>query len=51
MSLLYCNKSSGKVCKHDNLLVLHPELCQEWDYERNAKGPQKYAPGSSSKVW
>lgn len=45
----YCiNK---KLCPHNNLLVVHPDLCKEWDYKRNEKGPENYAPGSNKKVW
>lgn len=43
--------SHRNLCPHNNLKALHPDICQEWDYERNAKGPDEYAPGSSKKVW
>jgi glutaredoxin len=45
----YC--SNQKLCKHNNLLALFPELCEEWDYERNKKGPEEYSKGFCKKVW
>lgn len=45
----YCiNK---KLCIHNNLFATYPDLCKEWDYGRNIKGPESYAPGSNIKVW
>ncbi len=35
--------------KRDATLTLaeaHPEIAAEWDYERNPRGPEEYAPGS-----
>jgi len=40
-----------KLCEHNNLLAIHPDLCKEWDYERNEKGTKNYAPGTNQKVW
>jgi len=34
-----------------NLKELYLELVKEWDYEKNAKGPEKYTPYSDQKVW
>jgi hypothetical protein len=54
------NKNSGcpfctgkKVNDKNNLLVTHPQICLEWDYEKNIKGPENYTAGSGSrsKVW
>src|SRR5436853_304422 len=39
------------VCPHNNLLVFHPEICNEWDYSRNEMGPTQYSSGSSAEVW
>src|SRR5437016_11695418 len=43
------------VCPHNNLFVLYPELCKEWDYEKNdqnnIKHPSLYSPGSAVRVW
>ncbi len=44
----YC--VNRKACPHNNLLVLYPDLCKEWDYERNIKTPDCYVPGSNEKV-
>lgn len=38
------------LCPHRNLLILHPELSEEWNYEENEKGPQDYTPGSKKVV-
>src|SRR5690606_11218354 len=35
----------------ESLAYTHPELCEEWDYEKNDKGPEKYTAKSSEKVW
>ena len=45
----FCN--SGKVCPCNNLTVTHPELCKEWDYERNGNlRPENFAKSSARKV-
>jgi DNA-directed RNA polymerase subunit RPC12/RpoP len=51
---LGCPFCSGKKTNHNNnLLVTHPEICAEWDFVKNEKGPQNYTAGSGSryKVW
>ena len=45
----YCNNDI--TCVHNNLFVLHPELCKEWDYQNNLKSPHEYQAGSKTKVW
>jgi|SRR5579862_232215 len=46
----YC--SNKKLCSHNNLLTICPELCKnEWDYEKNNLGPENYPKGSGEKVW
>jgi len=45
----FCNKNSA--CSHNNLTVTHEKICQEWDYERNIKGPENYSFGSGTKVY
>lgn len=35
----------------NNLLVVHPELCKEWNYNRNSKKPEEYTPCSGLYVW
>lgn len=42
---------SGKSCPHNNLLVVHPDLCLEWNRERNVTVPETYAPYSRAEVW
>jgi len=34
-----------------NLLANNPELCEEWDYDKNNKKPEEYTPYSKQKVW
>lgn len=44
--------SGGKyICPHNNLKVLYPDLCKEWDYKKNSRGPETYTKGSKAKVW
>jgi len=33
-----------------NLKTTHPELCKEWDYDKNKKGLEYYTKGSNKKV-
>ena len=35
----------------NDLLTTHPQLCEEWDYEKNAFGPDSVSKGSDKKVW
>jgi hypothetical protein len=44
----FCNRN--EVCPHNNFLITHPELCKQWDYEKNIKGPENYTHGSNLKV-
>lgn len=48
-----CPVCDGKrvVSGFNDLLTSKPELCLEWDQNRNALGPHKYAPFSNKKVW
>lgn len=34
-----------------NLLIVNPNVCEEWDYEKNNKMPFEYTPVSGKKVW
>jgi very-short-patch-repair endonuclease len=34
-----------------NLLDTHPELCEEWDYDKNSRTPEKFTYGSNVKIW
>jgi len=34
-----------------NLLFLFPDLCKDWNYEKNNKSPDLFTPFSSQKVW
>lgn len=45
----YC--FGNKICHHNNLVLSHPDLIKEWDYERNNKRPDEYASMSKEKVW
>src|SRR5205807_973014 len=44
----YC--SNHKVCPHNNLAAVYPEISKEWDYERNQNKPEEYAPHSNAIV-
>jgi hypothetical protein len=47
-----CPYCSGRRASEDyNLLLYNPELCKEWDYEKNDKKPEDYTPYSEEKVW
>ena len=37
--------------KEYNLLIDNPQLCKEWNHNKNDKLPQDYTPGSSESVW
>ena len=43
-----CNQ---KVGQNNNLLITHPQLGEEWDYDKNDKLPQDYTHGSDQYVW
>ena len=45
----YC--SGREACCHNNLLLKAPDLCNEWDYSKNIKGPDKYLVSSGKRVW
>ncbi len=45
----YC--SGRKATTENNLLVLFPEICKSWDYDKNTTTPEQYTPYSSKKVW
>ena len=47
-----CPYCVGQLPSKDyNLLFINPELCKEWDYNKNKKKPEEYTPGSGKKVW
>ncbi len=47
-----CPYCSGNLPSEDyNLLICNPELCEEWDYDKNEKRPEEYTPYSKQKVW
>lgn len=43
--------SNRKLCPHNNLAYLNPELSLEWDYEKNEDGPENYSQNSGKKVF
>lgn len=45
----YC--SNKKLCAHNNLSYTHPELCEEWDYNKNSGGPEMRFSGARESVW
>lgn len=48
-----CPCCSGRVPKigANDLRTVNPALCKEWNYEKNAKGPEEYLPNSGKKAW
>lgn len=45
----YC--SGNKATIEDNLLIKHPVLCKEWDYNKNELTPDKYKSKSNLPAW
>ena len=47
-----CPYCAGYYASEDyNLLIIYPELCEEWDYEKNNKKPEDCTPRSDEIVW
>lgn len=47
-----CPYCAGKLASEDyNLLLEYPELCKEWDYQKNDKKPEEYTSKSGAIVW
>jgi hypothetical protein len=46
---VYCTKQATN--PEYNLYLINPDLCEEWDYEKNIKHPSEYYPASGQKVW
>ena len=47
-----CPFCAGKLATaENNLAAANPSLCEEWNNERNAQGPEHFTPRSQSKVW
>lgn len=46
---LFC--TNQRACKHTSLLGKYPQLCKEWDYEKNDINPDKLLPKSNKSVW
>jgi hypothetical protein len=42
---------SSTVCHHNNLQILYPNLCREYDSEKNSHYPSYYLPTSTQVVW
>ena len=49
MECPFCNHQ--RCSKDYNLLTCNPDLCNEWNYEKNKKRPEEYLPNSNWKVW
>jgi len=47
----YCCPTNCLPSEDYNLLVINPELCEEWNYDKNVKNPEEYTPASGAKVW
>jgi len=47
-----CPYCSGRVASENhNFLQAYPEVCKEWDYEKNDITPDKITPGSGKMIW
>ena len=48
-----CPYCSGRkpIIGETDLLTLYPELCKEWNYEKNKTKPDEYTPHSAVKMW
>jgi hypothetical protein len=47
-----CPYCSGKrACEENCLKTKNPELCKEWDYNKNTLSPENVTAGSGKKVW
>ena len=47
-----CPYCAGLYASEDyNLLKDNPELCEEWDYNKNEKKPEEYTPNSGQYAW
>jgi hypothetical protein len=47
-----CPYCSGRAATYDNnLLIVNPTLCEEWNYNYNKNKPDMYLPKSNKKVW
>ncbi|CAH6419476.1 Hypothetical protein HVR_LOCUS656, partial [uncultured virus] len=40
-----------KLCPHNNLLSVYPDICQDWSYQHNKLNPENYAPNSGHRVY
>jgi len=40
-----------KICPHNNLTSVYPEILNFWDYEKNTDNPEDYLPKSNIKKW
>ena len=48
----YCKKGALKICYHNSLAYLRPDLLEQWDYEKNEKiDLSNVHVGSSKKMW
>lgn len=36
---------------NSSLLAINPDLCKEWNYEKNKTTPDMYSPNSNTRVW
>jgi len=47
-----CPYCSGRYPSEEyNLLIVNPELCEDWNYNKNKKKPEEYTPSTIKKVW
>lgn len=47
-----CPYCAGRLPSEEyNLAIYYPELCKDWNYQKNEKPPSEYTPGSQKIVW
>jgi very-short-patch-repair endonuclease len=39
------------ICPHNNLLAKRPDICEEWDYDKNKISPESVPAGTTKKAW
>jgi DNA-directed RNA polymerase subunit RPC12/RpoP len=45
----YCHHK--RVSKNNNLFLKFPEICKDWNYDKNESNPSDFLPFSNRKVW
>ena len=46
-----CKTTKNMIIGQNDLCSIHPELLEEWDYDKNDANPKDFTIGSAKKVW